>query len=127
MNTVHAGNTHVGMGFWVHCINGGNENVSNLHDRTSVYMTRTVLKGKTLSGTLTHIHNVDNLCDIYTQQQTKHERGPSTEVIAPSLPLKSDMDVPFKPPALLLTGLIPPPQWWIRGIRNPSICMANYL
>lgn len=72
-------------------------------------------------------HNVDNLSDIYTQQQTKHEHCPSTQVIAPSLPLKSDMEAPFKPPALLLAGLIPPPQWWMRGIKNPSICMANYL
>jgi len=64
---------------------------------------------------------------IKGKQQTKHEQCSSIEVIAPSLAFNSDMDAPFKPPALLLAGLIPPPQWWIRGIRNPSICMANYL
>lgn len=70
--------------------------------------------------------NVDNLSDMYIA--TNQAWTPSLiEVIGPSLPLKSDMDAPFKPPALLLAGLIPPPQRWMRGIRNTSICMADYL
>lgn len=51
----------------------------------------------------------------------------SSEGTAPSLPLKPYTDAPFKPPALLLTGLKPRPQWWMRGIRKPSICMDKYL
>lgn len=90
---------------------------------TWVYMTHIVIKREILSETLTMLVT----CLTYIQKQTMHEHCSSTEVIAPSLPLKSDMDALFKPPTLLLAGLILPPQWWIRGIRNPSICMANYL
>lgn len=34
---------------------------------------------------------------------------------------------PLSPLLSSFPGLIPPPQWWMRGIRNASICMAEYL
>lgn len=34
---------------------------------------------------------------------------------------------PLSPLLSSSPGLIPPPQWWMRGIRNTSICMAKYL
>lgn len=37
------------------------------------------------------------------------------------------MDAALKLCPLPFAALIPPPQWWIRGIRNASICMDNYL
>lgn len=37
------------------------------------------------------------------------------------------MDAAFKLCPLPLAALIPPPQWWIRGIRSTFICMDHYL
>lgn len=90
-----------------------------VHDPYGHKQTNTKIKRDILSVLITWV--------VYRKQQTRYKICPKDELMAPSLPLESDVDAVFKLCPLLLAGLIPPPQWWIRGIRNTSICMDNYL
>lgn len=45
---------------------------------------------------------------VFRKQQAQYKSCPKDELIAPSLPLESDVDAVFKLRPLLLAGLIPP-------------------